>query len=611
MQPMPNHSYPDERLTDILDQLTVLKQQVATLRADNARLRARANLSPLGGDVYSRLFHATCDAIIFFDEHGYVIEWSDGATLLTGLDRADVIGVPRWELLSRLTPAEHKTAHAHTQLRRDTHALLTSLTHPTHHASTPQPLYHEIERPDGTRRSVSERLVPLTHEGKTVIASVSRDMTDRDQNEEAYRRLVDNALHILTIIQWGQIVFINAAATTLTGYAPDELHSMPISTLLISIHTDDRATLAHHITTAQTSNHTAEVTYRLHRRDGAVRWMQGMIVPGWYRGQPAVQMTCMDITERRTAEHALRASEAAFRAMFEQSRAVKLLIDPQSGAIVDANYAATVFYGYPRDTLLQMQISDINTLPSEQVHIEMERAHTEQRSYFLFQHRLASGTICDVEVYSHPLDIGGRTLLFSIIHDVTRYRTTERLLRATNELLHEQVVRDPLTTLYNRRYLDETLPHELQRARRHNLPVAVLMFDIDYFKRFNDTYGHDAGDTLLRAAGTFLRDHTRGDDIVCRYGGEEFILVLPGISEQHIVQRAEELRFGIEQLRVTHNGQPLATVTISIGAAVYPSHALTADALIKCADTALYAAKAAGRNRVVLASSPHTTGLTC
>ncbi len=601
----------DTRLTEILEHLNALKQQVATLREENTRLRARENLRPLHRDLYHRLFHTTSDAIILFDEHGCVGEWNDGATLLTGLDRATVMGVPRWELLSRLTPAEHKTAHTDSVLRRAANTLLASLTHDPDLHSAALTLYHEIERPDGTHRSFSEHLVPITHDGQTVIVSISRDLTDRDQHNEAYRRLVDNALHILAIVQWEQLVFINATAAAITGYDPATLQSMSLGTLLDIIHADDRAVVAQHIHAAQTGNEATAITYRLHHRDGTVRWMQGMIVPGWYRGQPAVQMTCMDITERRTAELALRAGEAAFRAMFEQSRAVKLLIDPQTGAIVDANHAATIFYGYPYERLLQMRISDINTLTKEQVHIEMERAQNEQRSYFLFQHCLASGRVCDVEVYSQPLEIGGRTLLFSIVHDVTRYRTTERVLQATNKLLHEQVIRDPLTTLYNRRYLDETLPHELQRARRHHLPVAVLMFDIDYFKRFNDTYGHDAGDALLRAVGTFLRTHTHGDDIVCRYGGEEFIIVLPGIGEQHIMQRAEELRLGIEQLRVTHAGQPLATVTISIGAALYPDHAHTADGLIKCADTALYAAKAAGRNCVVLASPPHTTGLPC
>jgi diguanylate cyclase (GGDEF)-like protein len=172
-------------------------------------------------------------------------------------------------------------------------------------------------------------------------------------------------------------------------------------------------------------------------------------------------------------------------------------------------------------------------------------------------------------------------------------------------LLQQQAIHDPLTGLYNRRYLDETMPRELHRAERTGQPVGVIMLDVDHFKRFNDTYGHDAGDTLLRAVGTFLQQHTRGDDIACRYGGEEFTLVLPGASLAATQQRAKELRAGIQHLGVEHQGQPLGTVTASLGIAVFHAHGTTADSLIRAADQALYHAKRGGRNRVVLADDTH------
>jgi diguanylate cyclase (GGDEF)-like protein/PAS domain S-box-containing protein len=168
--------------------------------------------------------------------------------------------------------------------------------------------------------------------------------------------------------------------------------------------------------------------------------------------------------------------------------------------------------------------------------------------------------------------------------------------------LHEQATRDGLTGLYNRRYLDEMLPRELHQAASYRRPVGLIMLDIDHFKRCNDMYGHDAGDTLLRAVSTFLQVHTRDGDLVCRYGGEEFTLVLPGASLAATQQRAEQIRAGIEALAVAYGGHLPLQVTVSLGVAAFPDHGTTADDLIRAADQALYQAKHSGRNRVVLAS---------
>jgi diguanylate cyclase (GGDEF)-like protein len=167
--------------------------------------------------------------------------------------------------------------------------------------------------------------------------------------------------------------------------------------------------------------------------------------------------------------------------------------------------------------------------------------------------------------------------------------------------LHDLSIRDALTGLYNRRYLDEALERELLRATRHQHPVGVVMLDIDHFKLFNDTYGHDAGDVLLRALGTFLQNNIRGEDIACRYGGEEFTLILPMASLRDTQARAEDLRASVNHLQAMHGDQWIGQVTISLGAACFPEHGTTGDALIRAADRALYQAKMSGRNCVVIA----------
>lgn len=174
---------------------------------------------------------------------------------------------------------------------------------------------------------------------------------------------------------------------------------------------------------------------------------------------------------------------------------------------------------------------------------------------------------------------------------------------ALRERLRTQSVRDHLTSLFNRRYMEETLERELRRAQRNGLPLSVITIDVDHFKRFNDDQGHDAGDALLAELGRLLRSHVRAEDVPCRVGGEEFAIVLPGAAAKDAVRRAEELREAAHRLRIVHRGVPLGAVTISLGVAAFPEHAGVSDALLHAADVALYRAKREGRDRVVVSES--------
>ena len=165
------------------------------------------------------------------------------------------------------------------------------------------------------------------------------------------------------------------------------------------------------------------------------------------------------------------------------------------------------------------------------------------------------------------------------------------------EALRAQSIRDPLTGLFNRRYLDETLEIEIARAEREQRSVAVIMLDVDHFKRFNDTFGHDAGDAVLKAVGGSLARSVRKGDLACRYGGEEFTLVLPGAAIDDAFKRAEFVRESIRKLAPTPFGTPLGAISASLGVATYPQDGLTPAQLINAADQALYRAKQGGRDR--------------
>jgi len=171
-------------------------------------------------------------------------------------------------------------------------------------------------------------------------------------------------------------------------------------------------------------------------------------------------------------------------------------------------------------------------------------------------------------------------------------------LRST---LRELSIHDPLTNLHNRRYMEEALELELRRAERKKLPVGLIMLDIDHFKSFNDGFGHGAGDELLRSLGVAMREHLRSGDVACRYGGEEFLLILSEAGLEVTVRRAQMLREHVRGMSVSYLDKPLGSVTISLGVAVVPDHGRGPAELIKAADAALYRAKAEGRDRVVVA----------
>ncbi|WP_082439461.1 MULTISPECIES: diguanylate cyclase [unclassified Massilia] len=175
------------------------------------------------------------------------------------------------------------------------------------------------------------------------------------------------------------------------------------------------------------------------------------------------------------------------------------------------------------------------------------------------------------------------------------------------ETLKQQSTVDALTGLYNRRYFDESLKRELARAKRTRSSCSVIMVDLDHFKRINDSYGHDAGDLVLKAAAKQLFSRLRASDVACRYGGEELVLLLPECEAEAAAKCAEGIRRALSDIEFDHLGQRIAGVTASFGVAAWPTHGSDSSELVKAADKALYSAKRAGRNRVTIAGSANET----
>jgi diguanylate cyclase (GGDEF)-like protein/PAS domain S-box-containing protein len=212
-------------------------------------------------------------------------------------------------------------------------------------------------------------------------------------------------------------------------------------------------------------------------------------------------------------------------------------------------------------------------------------------------------------LYDERQLLNGQLMVF---RDVTERKHVEKRLRYVNDRLQtqlieigllqsklrEQAIRDPLTTLFNRRYLEETLERELARAAREDYPVCVIMIDLDHFKRVNDTYGHEAGDEVLKALAVTLSEQCRRGDFACRYGGEEFVIVMPNINTDTAYERAETIRESLNSLHVPYGHYNLS-VTISMGIACYPVNGDTREAILRAADQAMYGAKEAGRDHIL------------
>lgn len=212
-------------------------------------------------------------------------------------------------------------------------------------------------------------------------------------------------------------------------------------------------------------------------------------------------------------------------------------------------------------------------------------------------------------LYNQFDQLDGRVI---VAHDVTERKWLENDLKYANEVLsnqldeinklrdelQEQAIRDPLTNAYNRRYLSEFLDREVARAERENKPVTIVIMDMDNFKQFNDTYGHKCGDVILQSITKFLQEHSRRGDVVCRYGGEEFVILMPNVSLEIGYERADMWRQDFSESAIEYDGMKLFA-TFSAGVATFPQHGMTGDVILQAADKALYKSKDAGKNKVL------------
>lgn len=286
-----------------------------------------------------------------------------------------------------------------------------------------------------------------------------------------------------------------------------------------------------------------------------------------------------------------------------------LVVVDVEGRIVDINPAMKNFLDADPVSFLGKNITDIlniwndrfeHLMQGQEIRTEMRLPHKPSRYLDL---RVTP-------LYDNDHTLNGRIIVF---RDITDRKEVEKDLRHAMDRmqtqlieigllqsqLREQAIRDALTNLFNRRYLEETLERELARAAREVYPLCIVMMDIDHFKDVNDTYGHEAGDIVLKTLAETVTSQSRHGDFVCRYGGEEFVLVMPNISLEVAKERVSSLHRSISLLYIPF-GRFSLNVTVSMGLSAFPLHGEKKEDLLRAADRALYAAKHAGRNRVAV-----------
>ncbi|MBI9044866.1 MAG: diguanylate cyclase [Anaerolineaceae bacterium] len=518
---------------------------------------------------------------------------------------------------------------------------------------------------DGLRIPVELITKTGTWNLKSAVFMICHDISSHRQTENELRRLNDQLNHVLFSVSdflWSgeainpkniDVNFASPVFERITGFPAEQLINNQIKWIQI-VHPDDRHDVQHAFQKRFDELSSDEIEYRVIHADGQIYWVRdSLTIRRISRHRFRLDGVITDITARKRMEESLQQSYESLTDYVKQLRLqtseatiinemgdllqscarvedtyrilkqfIVELFPGMSGALymLESNLdllESVIFWGMspPKEMVLDLadcwalRRSTIQIYSYEDTQIPCSHVETQDQAPYTCIPLIAQSKMLGL------LHLRGQTE--KNFRDYTQLivMITERLSMAITNLrlgerLKSQSIRDQLTGLFNRRYMEEMMSREIRRSVRYQRPVGILMLDIDNFKNFNDSYGHAAGDIVLHALGNYLQENMRGEDIVCRYGGEEFTIILAEASLEDTVQRAETLRKGIKMIRVKHAGKDLGDIRVSIGVASFPIHGETPEALMLAADTALYQAKRQGRDCVIIAdqdndSIPH------
>lgn len=507
---------------------------------------------------------------------------------------------------------------------------------------------------DGSRRLIAWSNTTLRNKAGVVeyIISSGIDITDRflaaqelRESQQRYQDLFENASDLIQSVGLdGRFVYVNRAWLDTLGYSESEIFALSLFDI---VHPDDHAHCQELFGRVITGEKLSNVQTSFMTKEGKKILVEGSASCKFVDGKPiATQSIFRDITFRKQTEaelqtaneqlslsvkqleqrnheitllseisdvlQACRTVEEAYTAI---STFLKLMFPDLPGGIflIDASknlVEAVVTWG-----ALPLTSNSIFS-PNECWALRRGRPHFAGALHGNLQcqhldHPIPAASLC-IPMIAQGEALG--MLYLSSPDSGTSIEAKQQLAITVTEhialalaniklrqTLENQSIRDPLTGLFNRRYMEESLEREIQRCDRRQQSLGIIMLDVDRFKSFNDTYGHEAGDNILKELGQFLQRYVRGSDIACRYGGEEFTLILPEVSLEITKRRAEQIREGIKHLNIEYRHESLGQITLSLGVASFPEHGITGQAVIRQADAALYRAKREGRDAVRLA----------
>jgi len=490
-----------------------------------------------------------------------------------------------------------------------------------------QPPEQEIKTEMGvgtTNKHYFDVLISPLREGtKKIIGRliIFRDITKLKENELRFLQLTqaveqNPASVIITDLQ-GNIEYVNPQFSILTGYTHEESIGKKTS-IIKSGHTPEEVYQDMWQTLLAGKPWRGEFLNK--KKNGDLYWEQAVMAPVLDHEGNILNFIAVkeDITARKQVEVALRTSEERFRQLVMSAPDAVFGVE-EDGNIVFANHQAAKLLGYMDDELNGLSIEILVPDNLREKHATLRagyfakpRTRTMGANLELTAKR-KDGSRIPVGINLSYSTTKNGPLVIAFMRDITERKLAEdklrnahakleeqlKEIRGLQHILREQAIRDALTGLHNRHYLNETLERELARAKRANYPICFVMIDIDRFKSINDKYGHLAGDNVLRHFASQLLKHTRTGDIVCRYGGEEFLVVLPNTKLDMAAQIAERWRITTQESKIIENGAEI-TATISCGISEFPTDGSTEAEVLEKADKALYAAKDKGRNQVVL-----------
>jgi len=430
----------------------------------------------------------------------------------------------------------------------------------------------------------------LGEELQANVAENKRAHQALSESEALFRTIFDSVQDgiVLMDTQTRGFKMVNDSFCRMLGYSRDELVELRVD----DIHPEgDIANIDRQIERHIKREIGLVPNLPVKRKDGTIFYADINSVPLQVKGATFLLAVFRDITERKRAEDQQRQVSLYVRSLIEADLDPLVTISV-AGKIMDVNEAVVQMTGVPRELLIDSDFSKYFTDP--------DSAHTG------YQEAFAKGFVRDIPLTMKH--VSGK--LTEVLYNASVYRSEKGAVagvlavarditeRKRAEQAEELASRDGLTGLNNHRTFYALLKDEIVRTERLKRPVSLLMLDIDYFKRVNDTHGHQAGDAILKEISDLLVKQARAVDRVCRYGGEEIMVILPETDPTVAMKIAERLRAAVERRPFDIGGGKTININVSIGVATYPLQVNSLEALVKAADVALYAAKQGGRNRV-------------